>query len=224
MSVPLIRYLLSAMKLELLALSALLAAVTLLQRDPITVHETYGYEEQTTQFLMSLFILLGLFLPVRLFCNPVGVAVWLCSRGLTRRQQFVSRLTTGLIVIALSFVWVAILQAFGIRQFVQQSFGSPWFPMVRWNELAELPRFAPYVCLPFFVTTLVLTATMSSPSLFPAFRIALAVIASALVVTVLVAPSRWTSIASIAWAAWPVMAFCAVMACGLWTQSEHHSQ
>ncbi|MFO0978890.1 MAG: hypothetical protein U0996_20950 [Planctomycetaceae bacterium] len=221
MSVPLIRYLLSAMKLELLILFALLAVITLLQRDPVTMYETYDYEEQTTQFLMYLFILAGLFLPVRIFCNPVGVAVWLSSRGLTRRQQFVSRMTTGLIVIALSFVWVAVLQAFGIRQFVQQSFGSPWFPMVRWNELAELPRFAPFVCFPFFVTTLVLTATMSSQSLFPAFRIALAVIASALVVTILVAPHRWTSVA---WAAWPAMALCAVLACGLWTQNEHHSQ
>lgn len=221
MSLPLIRYLLSAMKLEILALIGLLAAIALLQRDPMTTYETYAYEEQSTQFLTYLFAVLGLLLPVRVFCNPVGVSVWLSSRGLTRQQQFVSRLTAGMIVIALSFVWVAVLQSFGIRQFVQQSFGSPWFPMVRWNEVAELPRFAPYVCFPFCVTTLVLTATMTSQSLFPSFRIALAVIASALVVTVLVAPSRWTSIA---WATWPAMAFCAVMACGLWTQSEHHSQ
>jgi len=221
MSMPLIRYLLSAMKLEILALFGLLTAIALLQQDPMTTYATFDYEERTTQFLTYLFVVLGLLLPVRIFCNPVGVAVWLSSRGLTRRQQFVSRLTAGLIVIALSFVWVAVLQAIGIRQFVQQSFGSPWFPMVRWNEVAELPRFALYVCLPFFVTTFVLTATMSSQSLFPAFRITLAVIASALVVTMFAAPYRWTSVA---WAAWPAMAFCAVMACGLWTQSEHHSQ
>ncbi|MBL8809841.1 MAG: hypothetical protein JNM43_06650 [Planctomycetaceae bacterium] len=221
MSLPLIRYLLTAMKLEILTLLGVLTAIALLQQDPITAFETYDYEEQTTQFLTYLFVALGLLLPTRIFCNPVGVGVWLSSRGLTRRQQFVSRLTTGLIVIALSFVWVAVLQTFGIRQFVQQSFGSPWFPMVRWNELAELPHFAPYVCFPFFVTTLVLTATMSSQSLFPTFRITLAVIASAFVVTMFVAPLRWTSVA---WAAWPAMAFCAVMACVLWTQSEHHSQ
>jgi hypothetical protein len=218
MSLPLIRYLLSAMKLELLALLVLLATVALLQQDPMTTNQTFDYEDQTTQFLTYLLVVLGLLLPVRIFCNPVGVAVWLSSRGLTRRQQFVSRLTTGLIVVAFSFAWVAMLQAFGIRQLVQQSFGSPWFPMVRWNEVLELPSFARYVCLPFFVTTLVLTSTMSSQSLYPAFRVVLAVIASVVVVTVFLAPHPWT------WVAWPVMALCAVVACGLWTQSEHHSQ
>lgn len=220
MSWPLIRYLLSAMKLELLALLVLLTAVALLQQDPMTTNLTLDYEDQATQFLTYLLMVLGLLLPVRIFCNPVGVAVWLSSRGLTRRQQFVSRLTAGLIVIAISFVWVAILQAFGIRQFVQQSFGSPWFPMVRWSELLELPGFAHYVCLPFFVTTLVLTATMSSQSLYPAFRVVLAVIASVVVVTFFLAPHPWAW----TWVAWPVMALCTVVACGLWTQSEHHSQ
>jgi hypothetical protein len=219
MSLPLIRYLLSAMKLEFAALLVLLTAVALLQRDPMTTMEV-SYEEQTTQFLTYLLGVLGLLLPVRIFCNPVGVAVWLSSRGLTRRQQFLSRLTTGLIVVALSFAWVAMLQAFGIRQLVQQSFGSPWFPMVRWNELFELPGFAHYACLPFFVTTLVLTATMSSQSLYPAFRAVLAVIASVVVVTFFLAPQLWAW----TWVAWPVMALCAVVACGLWTQSEHHSQ
>ena len=218
MSLPLMRYLLSAMKLELLALSGLLTASTLLQPDPMTSDQTLYYEEQFTQFLIYLFVVLGLLLPVRVFVNSVGVADWLSSRGLTRRQQFFTRLATGLIVIASSFVWVGSLQLLGIRQFVQLAFESPWFPMVRWYELLELPAFAPYACLPFFVTTLVLTATMSGQSLFPAFRVVLAIIASALVVTVLSAPQLWT------WMAWPAMALCAILACGLWTQSEHHSQ
>ena len=218
MSLPLMRYLLSAMKLELLALSGLLAASTLLQPDPMTIDRAFYDEEQFTQFLIYVFVALGLLLPVRLFVNPVGVAVWLSSRGLTRRQQFFTRLATGLIVIASSFVWVGFLQLLGIRQFVQLAFASPWFPMVRWYELLELPAFAPYACLPFFVSTLVLTASMSGQSLFPTFRIVLAIIASALVVTVLSVPHFWT------WMAWPAMAFYAVLACGLWTQSEHHSQ
>ncbi|MFM8474999.1 MAG: hypothetical protein ACKOEO_04295 [Planctomycetaceae bacterium] len=218
MSLPLMRYLLSAMKPELLALFGLLAASTLLQPDPMTNDQTCCQEDQFTQFLIYLFVVLGLLLPIRVFVNPVGVAVWLSSRGLTRRQQFFTRLATGLIVIASTFVWVGLLQLLGIRQFVQLGFASPWFPMVRWYELIELPAFAPYVCVPFFVTTLVLTATMSGESLFPAFRIALALIASALVVTVLSTTHLWT------WMAWPAMALCAVLACGLWMQSEHHSQ
>ena len=218
MSLPLMRYLLSAMKPELLALFGLLAASTLLQPDPMTSHQTCCQEDQFTQFLDYLFVVLGLLLPIRVFVNPVGVAVWLSSRGLTRRQQFFTRLATGLIVIASSFVWVGLLQLLGIRQFVQLGFASPWFPMVRWYELIELPAFVPYACVPFFVTTLVLTATMSGESLFPAFRIVLALIASALIVTVLSTTHLWT------WMAWPAMALCAVLACGLWTQSEHHSQ
>lgn len=218
MSLPLMRYLLSAMKLELLALFGLLAAGTLLQPDPMTNDQVCCYEDQFTQFLIYLFVVLGLLLPIRVFVNPVGVAVWLSSRGLTRQQQFFTRLATGLIVIASSFVWVGLLQLLGIRQFVQLGFASPWFPMVRWYELFELPAFAPYVCVPFFVTTLVLTATMSGESLFPTFRIVLALIASALVVTFLSTTHLWT------WMAWPAMALCAILACGLWTQSEHHSQ
>jgi hypothetical protein len=115
-------------------------------------------------------------------------------------------------------VWVGLLQALGVRQLVQQSFGSPWFPMVRWQEVSELPGFARYVCIPFFVTTLVLTATMSKQSMFPAFRIVLAVIAASIVLSSLLAPFPWQ------WIAWPVMAICAVTACELWTQSEQHGQ
>lgn len=216
MSLPFIRYLLSAMKLELLTLAVLLSAVALLQRDPMTATQAAHYEDQTTQFLIYLLIPLGLLLPVRIFCNSAGVAVWLSSRGLTRRQQYVSRLASGLIVVALSFVWVGLLQALGIRLLVQQSFGSPWFPMVRWQEVSELPGFVRYVCVPFFITTLVLTATMSRQSLFPAFRIVLAVIAAFVVLSVLLNPHRWTMIP------WQITAVCAVVACGLWTQSEQH--
>ena len=218
MSLPFIRYLLSAMKLELLIVSVLLAAVALLQPDPMTATQPAHYEDQTTQFLVYLLIPLGLLLPVRIFCNSAGVAVWLSSRGLTRRQQFVSRLVSGLIVVALSFLWIGLLQALGIRLLVQQSFGSPWFPMVRWHEVSELPSFARYVCVPFFVTTLVLTATMSRQSLFPAFRIVLAVIAAFIVITVFLSPHPWM------WIAWPIAAISAVIACGLWTQSEQYGQ
>lgn len=217
MSWPLIRYLSAQMKQEFLALCVVLAAITLLQPDPMTSDQSLCYEQQTTQFLTWLFTGLGLLLPVRVFVNPVGVAVWFSSRGLTRRQQFVSRLAAGLIVIALSFVWVGVLQIAGIRQLVQLSFGSPWFPMVRWYEVLELSGFIPYACLPYFVTTLVLTAAMSGKSLFPAFRVVLAIIASALVAG-LGTPLLWT------WTAWPAMTLFAVLACGLWTQSEHHSQ
>ena len=218
MSLPFIRYLLSAMKLELLTLAVLLAAVALLQRDPMTATQAAHYEDQTTQFLIYLLIPLGLLLPVRIFCNSAGVAVWLSSRGLTRRQQFVSRLASGLIVVGLSFVWVGLMQALGIRLLVQQSFGSPWFPMVRWQEVSELPGFARYVCVPFFVTTLVLTATMSRQSLFPAFRIVLAVIAAFVVLSLLLNPHRWAMVP------WQITAMCVVLACGLWTQSEQHGQ
>ena len=218
MSVPFIRYLLSAMKLELLALSVLLTAIALLQSDPMSATQPPSYEDRTTQFLVYLFVPLGLLLPVRIFCNPAGVSVWLSSRGLTRRQQFLSRLTTGLIVVAGSFVWIWLLQILGVRLFVQQSFGSPWFPMVRWQEVTELPGFAHYVCFPFFLTTLVLTATMSRQSLFPVFRIVLAVIAASIALGVFFVPHPWF------WITWPIMALFSVVACGLWTQSEQHGQ
>ena len=218
MSLPFIRYQLSAMKLELLTLGVLLTAVALLQPDPMTTMQPLRYEDQTTQFLTYLLVPLGLLLPVRIFCNSAGVSVWLSSRGLTRRQQFLSRLASGLIVVALSFLWVGLLQALGIRQFAQQSFGSPWFPMVRWQEVSELSGFARYICIPFFVTTLVLAATLSRQSLIPAFRIVLAVVAASIVLGALLAPWPWQ------WIVWPVMAFCTVIACELWTQSEQHSQ
>lgn len=218
MSVPFIRYLLSAMKLELLIVAALLAAVALLQSDPMTARQAISYDDRTTQFLTYLLVPLGLLLPVRIFCNSTGLATWLSSRGLTRRQQFVSRLMTGLIVLVSAFAWVGLLQAVGIRQLVQQSFGSPWFPMVRWSEVRELPGFAPNVCIPFFITTLMLSATLSSQSMLPVFRIVLAVVASFIVLMSFLSPQFWT------WLAWPIMAVCALLACGLWTQSEQHSQ
>lgn len=221
MSLPFIRYLLSAMKLELLSLAVLLAAVALLQRDPMTATQAGHYEDQTTQFLIYILIPLGLLLPVRIFCNSAGVTVWLSSRGLTRRQQFVSRLASGLIVVALSFVWVGMLQALGISLLVQQSFGSPWFSMVRWQEVSELPGFARYVCIPFFVTTLVLTATMSKQSMFPAFRIVLAVVAASITLSPLLAPYPMNPLT---WIVWPILAIFAVIACGLWTPSEQHGQ
>lgn len=218
MSVPLIRYLLSAMKLELLILAALLTAATLLQSDPMSATQPDRGEGQATQFLTFVLVPLGLLLPVRIFCNSAGVSVWLSSRGLTRRQQFVSRLITGMIVVAGAFLWVGLLQILGIRLFVQQSFGSPWFPMVRWHEVGELPGFAHYVCVPFFLTTLILTATMSRPSLFPVFRIVLAVIAAVTVLNIFSVPVLRT------WIVWPVMTMCAVVAGGLWTQSEQYGQ
>lgn len=221
MSLPFIRYQLSAMKLELLVLGVLLTAVALLQHDPITAAQTVHYEDRTTQFLVYLLVVLGLLLPIRIFCNSAGVAVWLSARGLTRRQQFLSRLASGFIVVVLSFVWVGLLQALGVRQLVQQSFGSPWFPMVRWQEVSELPGFARYVGIPFFVTTLVLTATMSKQSMFPAFRIVLAVIAASIALSPLLAPYPMNPLT---WIVWPILAIFAVIACGLWTQSEQHGQ
>ena len=56
-------------KLELLSLAVLLAAVALLQRDPMTATQAGHYEDQTTQFLIYILIPLGLLLPVRIFCN-----------------------------------------------------------------------------------------------------------------------------------------------------------
>ncbi len=94
MSLPFIRYQLSAIKLELLVLGVLLTAVALLQRDPMTAAQSVHYEDRTTQFLVYLLVVLGLLLPIRIFCNFAGVAVWLSARGLTRRQQFLSE--TGL--------------------------------------------------------------------------------------------------------------------------------
>jgi hypothetical protein len=66
MSLPFIRYQLSAIKLELLVLGVLLTAVALLQRDPMTATQSVHYEDRTTQFLAYLLVVLGLLLPIRI--------------------------------------------------------------------------------------------------------------------------------------------------------------
>ncbi|MDA1229805.1 MAG: hypothetical protein O2856_03435, partial [Planctomycetota bacterium] len=111
--------------------------------------------------------LIGMFLGLRVFHDPAGVDVWLQSRGVTRRIRCQTRMLTGVFVLAAMVLWSAVLMATGIRQAVQLTFESPWFPMVRWHELRLIPQMAVYAFVPFCVVTLLLMASRTEDSLYP---------------------------------------------------------
>ena len=93
----------------------------------------------------------GISMAAVLFHESPGVGVWLNSRGLTQRSMFTTRCTVGLLILTAATAFGGLLMVLGIRQFVQQQLGSPYFPMVRWYELRILPDLFMSACLPFFM-------------------------------------------------------------------------
>lgn len=108
--------------------------------------------------LPGLMFFCGLLIAAVVFREPVGVGVWLSSRGVTRQSVFVTRLAVGLLAICAATAWCTLLITLGARQFVQLQLGSPYFPMVRWYELRVLPdlflsAFTPFCFAVAFVTS-----------------------------------------------------------------------
>jgi hypothetical protein len=165
-SLPFCRYLLWTMRLDLIVGFIGMSMVVLLKSELLgTIQLARG--PMASEPLVLAMTLVGMLVGLRVFHDPVGVAVWLNSRGITRRICFQTRLLTGLLVLALMVLWPAVLMATGIRQAVQLSFESPWFPMVRWYELTVIPQMALYAFVPFSIVTLLLMASRTEDSLFP---------------------------------------------------------
>ncbi len=80
-------------------------------------------------------IVTGLVVSQMLFGSTDATRAWTLSRGMTRRTVFVTRCVCGLSVILLGSLCIFALIAAGLRQQVQQSSGSMWYPMIRWYEL-----------------------------------------------------------------------------------------
>lgn len=168
MSLPFLRYLLWAMRLELwVGLIAMTLAVLL--KAELSAPIKMAQARVSSEPLVGLMMLVGTYIGLRVFSDPAGVGVWLTSRGLTPRVRCQTRLLAGAMVLSVMVLWPAVLMVTGIRQAVQVTvFASPWFPMVRWHELTVIPQMALYGFVPFGVVTLMLMSSRTEDDLNPA--------------------------------------------------------
>jgi len=166
MSIPFFRYLLWTLRLDFVIGFIAFTAFVLLRSEPLASTQLV-YGRPVFEPLVFAMSWVGLFVGLRVFCDPGGVTVWLDSRGMTRRTRFQTRLMTGLFVLTLVLLWTSFLIATGLRQVVQQTLGSPWFPMVRWHELRVVWGMAFYAVVPFSLVIFLLAAARSEDSHYP---------------------------------------------------------
>ncbi len=192
MSKPFIRYLFWLLKLDLVIAFAALTAIFLLHSTPMTASLIVKTrpELDVPVIVMSLF---GLVIAFRVFYDVGGTHTWLATRGLTRRQEFQSRILAGVAMIGLLVAWSGFLQISGLRQLVQQAMGSPWFPMVRWYETAVLPLMLIWGLVPFSFLSLMLSAVGTRGSNQNGLWIVLSVVATLIVHWQLQSAYEWAS-------------------------------
>ncbi len=220
MSVPLTRYLLWRMRIELIAASVLVVAITLLQFAPIrTAINPTPWRYTNTQWLQIAMSVCGVLLALRTCCDSAGVGAWVGSRGVTRSRQFATRFLVGVFVLCGLTLLIALCQVSGLRQSVQLALQSPWFPMIRMLEVRALPEILTRGWIAFAFTFLVLTAVNSSLSLYPNFRRVMAIAAGSFLAMHVAYPRSMTLMIVLA----AVGIVSAVVAACLWNVQEHRS-
>ena len=177
MSKPFIRYLFWLLRLDLAIAFIVLTAIFLFQSTPMTASliSPKTPEGDVPVIAMSLF---SLVIAIRVFSDFGGTHTWLATRGLTRRQEFQSRILAGVAMIGLLIAWSGFLQISGLRQAAQLAMGSPWFPMVRWYETAVLPLMFGWALVPFGFMSLMLSAVGTRGSSQNGFWIVLSAVAT----------------------------------------------
>ena len=81
----------------------------------------------------------GCLLALGIFSDAPGTQSFLFSRPFSRRRLFLYRWGIGLGFQALTLLVLLSVLALGARQGIQtRAFSSPWYPMVRWHEIAVL--------------------------------------------------------------------------------------
>ncbi|MEZ6125866.1 MAG: hypothetical protein R3C49_22290 [Planctomycetaceae bacterium] len=180
MNLTFCRYLLWTMRTELIVGCVGMTLLVLLRSEPFLSWRVGNVRLMADSFAL-LMTAIGIAVSLRVFHDPPGVSVWLQARGMTRRTICQTRFLTGLLVLAALLAWLGILMSTGIRQAVQLSFDSPWFPMVRWHELKVIPQLALCAALPFSAVTLLLTASRTDDSLYPGGWTTISAIAGLLV-------------------------------------------
>ena len=216
MSFPLTRFLVSRMKLELVLVVVVFAAVTLLQPDPIRSRLSLDGQFEFNQWLFLLMSLVGIFLPTRICNDSPGVAVWLQSRGLSRRQQFLSRFAVGVFVLLGLTLLISLLAISGLRQVVQNATGSPWFPMVRWYEVGQVLGIFLWGWIPYAFTFLAVTAVQNG-SAYPNLRLLMCCVAGfCLMLTLNVFVNSWILIIGLTLTGF----VCAAIAGWVWNAQE----
>lgn len=223
MSSAILRFQFRAHRLVWLLVVGVVLALALLKTEPLRPQiRLYASGRSFMEPILIVMYFVGLIVGWRVHSERSGESVWLGSRGLTRRQEYLSRCGTDLLVIASCVAVVAILIVTGLRQGVQQALDSPWYPMVRWLELRCLPAMALYAILPFGLVSLMLGCVRTDAWMASALGSILAMLAaSALSWLAFVITAREG--AEFGWVLWLIASVCLVLSTCLHSVSEEYA-
>jgi ABC-type transport system involved in multi-copper enzyme maturation permease subunit len=130
MNLTLMKYDWLGLRTLTVVMSLLAVCATLLLPAPFSPHA-----DGVHNTFLPLSILSGVLFGLQVFSDSYGVKTWVLSRGLDRRQVFLSRWAAGLIPIIIVAVVIWLLMLLGVRELVQTKMGNgAWYPMVRLGE------------------------------------------------------------------------------------------
>ena len=179
MSISFIRFQLRSARLLWLSMLSLVAGVAILKSEPLMPYiQSSNRHNSYFELMHFIMVLVGLSAGWQVHFESSGVSVWLGTRGLTRRTEYLSRCATGLLIISSCVGLVALLITLGIRQGIQQSMNSPWYPMVRWLELRCLPGMIVHSLVPFGFVSFFLACSRTRDWLPDSARVVLAFVAA----------------------------------------------